>query len=46
MPKNAILRMKNISKVGFHRSTLTTSSTFPQFHSKMSPLVNQIRKQQ
>jgi len=25
--------------------TLTTSSTFPQFHSKMNPLVNQIGKQ-
>lgn len=36
--------MKNPQKVGFLRSTLTTSSTFPQFHSKMSPLGNKIRK--
>ena len=46
MPKTPILRMKNTPKVIFLRSTLTISSTFPQFHSKMSPLVKQIRKQQ
>jgi hypothetical protein len=46
MPKNANLGMKNTHKVRFLRSTLTTSSTFPQFNSKMSPLGNKHRKSQ
>ena len=41
--KLPFLFMGNISKVGFLRSTLTISSTFPQFPSKMSLLGNQIR---
>jgi len=40
------LGMKNSKKVRFFRSTLTISSTFPQFHSKMSLLSKKIRKSQ
>jgi hypothetical protein len=46
MQKNANLGMKNPQKLLFLRSTLTTSSTFPQFNSKMSPLGNKNRKLQ